>query len=75
MYADTVVPEALSDEGREELIAEYARLMQEAMEHAHGEFRLVWLGHAHRARHRMEALIAGRSSDKVRSLELARGLV
>lgn len=62
MYAETVVPDALTDEGREQLIAEYARLMQEAMEHAHGEFRLVWLGHAHRARHRMLSLMNGRSN-------------
>jgi hypothetical protein len=53
---------ALTDEAREQLIATYGRLMQEAMQNAKGQYRVVWLGEAHRARHRMQALIARRTA-------------
>ena len=66
---------ALSDDAREELIGVYARLMEECVSKAHGPLRAFWLIEAQSWKERMHALIARRSPEYVRSLEIKRGLI
>ncbi|MFP5340443.1 MAG: hypothetical protein ACLGIW_18460 [Gammaproteobacteria bacterium] len=69
------IPSPLSDEAREELIAGYGRLMEECVSKAHGPLRAFWLIEAQGWKERMHALIAQRSPEYVRSLEIKRGLI
>ncbi len=69
------IPAPLSDEAREELIAGYGRLMEECVSKAHGSLRAFWLIEAQSWKERMHALIAQRSPEFVRSLEIKRGLI
>ena len=66
---------ALSDEAREDLICVYGRLMEECVSKAHGPLRAFWLIEAQSWKERMHALIAQRSPEFVRSLEIRRGLI
>lgn len=72
----------LSDEAREELIEGYARLMEECVENAEAahfdkcfDRSAFWLSHAQSWRQRREKLIASRSPEFIRSLEIRRGLI
>ena len=69
------VPAPLSDSAREELIKAYGRLMEECVSKAHGSLRAFWLIEAQSWKERMHALIAQRSPEFVRSLEIKRGLI
>jgi hypothetical protein len=66
----------LSDDGREELIGIYAQQMEDAYQMAEkdGANYFFWMGHALHCKQRMYVLIKERSPDRVRSMELARGL-
>ena len=66
---------ALSDEAREDLIGVYGRLLEECVSKAHGDLRAFWLIEAQGWKERMHALIAQRSPEFVRSLEIRRGLI
>lgn len=54
------IPAPLSDDAREELVAGYARLMEECISKAHGLLRAFWLIEAQSWKERREKLIAQR---------------